>query len=214
MDSKETEKSSILKQIEDVESYLKLNNKVKSTINNFKREDTYDYDNSVLRECVLNMIAHRDYDIPGSNLIHVFKDYIEFVSLGGLVKGATIDDIKLGHSASRNIGLVSILHRLGYVEAYGTGIPKIYNSYSLCINKPEIKTAPNTFLISIPKVKHSKEYIKVVDYLKENNYITRELAEELLNYGKNKTSEVLTQLVNNNILIREGSGKNIIYKLK
>lgn len=38
LDSKETEQSSILKQIEDVESYLRLNNKVKSTINDFKRE--------------------------------------------------------------------------------------------------------------------------------------------------------------------------------
>lgn len=214
LDSKETEQSSILKQIENVESYLKINNKVKSTINDFKREDTYDYDNSVLRECVLNMIAHRDYDIPGSDLIHVFKDYIEFVSLGGLVKGATIDDIKLGHSASRNIGLVSILHRLGYVEAYGTGIPKIYNSYSLCINKPEIKTAPNTFLISIPKIKYSEEYLKIINYLKNNQVITRESVENILNVGKHKAFILLSDLVNNNILIREGSGKNIIYKLK
>ena len=44
--------------------------------------------------------------------------------------------------------------------------------------------------------------------------ITRESVENILNVGKHKAFILLSDLVNNNILIREGSGKNIIYKLK
>ena len=36
---------------------------------------------------LLNAIVHRDYDYSGSILINIFDDRMEFVSIGGLVKG-------------------------------------------------------------------------------------------------------------------------------
>lgn len=213
LDTKETMTGSILQSLEEAYSYLKINNKVKSTIVGINRIEVPEYSNEVLRECLLNAIGHRDYEIPGSTLIHIFKDNIEFLSLGGLVKGLTIEDIKIGSSASRNPKLINILHRLGLVEAYGSGIPRVMEVYKLSLTKPEIIVAPHSFLIKIPKFSVNNDESKLTNYLKNNIKITRDETEKLLNIQKVKAVSTLNNLVEKGIIIKEGKGKNTIYKL-
>ena len=74
-------------------------------------------------------ISHRDYAFSASTLISIFTDRIEFVSIGGLPKGITYEDILLGVSVPRNPRLANIFYRLRLIEAFGTGIPKIKGSY-------------------------------------------------------------------------------------
>lgn len=214
LDRKETSIGSVLEQLEEADHYLKLNNKVKAKIVGLERIETPEYSNEVMRECLLNTIGHRDYEIPGSTLIHIYRDYIEFLSLGGLVKGLTIEDIKIGSSASRNPNLINIFHRLGLVEAYGSGIPRIMETYSSSVEKPEIKVAPHSFLITIPKIDYSNEHKKIIDYLEKNNFINRETVEKILNVKKQKAVDVLNKMLESNLIIKEGMGKNTIYKLK
>lgn len=213
LDTKETMTGSILQSLEEAYSYLKINNKVKSTIVGINRVETSEYSNEVLRECLLNTIGHRDYEIPGSTLIHIFKDSIEFLSLGGLVNGLTIEDIKIGSSASRNPKLINILHRLGLVEAYGSGIPRVMESYKLSEKKPEIIVAPHSFLIRIPKLSLNDEEQTITTYLKNNLKVTRDEAEKLLNVQKVKAVNILNNLLEKNIIVKEGKGKNTTYKL-
>lgn len=213
IDYKETDKGCILKQLEEAQTYINLNNRIESEIKGFQRIENADYDIVSIRECLLNTVAHRDYEIPGSILVHIYKSKIDFLSLGGLVKGLTIEDIELGSSSSRNPQLVNILHRLNYVEAYGTGIPRIYKKYNLCTIKPEIKVAPNTFLISLPKIKYSDEYIKIMNYLSENQYITRENVENILAVGKHKAVTIINDFLESEIICKEGNGKNICYRI-
>jgi len=214
IDKKETAIGSILQQLEESDNYLKLNNKVAGKIVGLNRIDKYDYQNEVLRECLLNCIGHRDYEIPGSSLVHIFKNSIEFLSLGGLVKGLTIEDIKLGSSSSRNPKLVSIFHRLGLVEAYGSGIPRIIELYNKEISQPEIKVAPNSFLLKIPKLISKKEYDLVIEYLTENKQGNREDIEKVLNTKKTTTGVILKEMVDRGIIQKEGGSKNTLYKLK
>lgn len=213
LDTKETMTGSILQSLEEAYSYLKINNKVKSTIVGINRVETSEYSNEVLRECLLNTIGHRDYEIPGSTLIHIFKDSIEFLSLGGLVNGLTIEDIKIGSSASRNPKLINILHRLGLVEAYGSGIPRVMESYRLSAKKPEIIVAPHSFLIRIPKLSPNDEEQTITTYLKNNLKVTRDETEKLLNVQKVKAVNILNNLLEKNIIVKEGKGKNTTYKL-
>lgn len=55
-DSKETEKESIFKQLDDVVTYLNINNKVASVIQGMNRNDFYDYPIEVYREAILNFL--------------------------------------------------------------------------------------------------------------------------------------------------------------
>ena len=130
------------------------------------------------------------------------------------MEGLSIDDIKLGRSASRNPELVNIFHRLHLVEAYGTGIPRIFELYNLAKNQPEIKIATNTFYLKIPKYQIDEKYQKVMEYLSKNEKATREDLERVLQLKKTGTTEIINKLLAKNIITKEGTNKNTIYKLK
>lgn len=116
---------SILKQLEDVYQFIDLVNKTKATFSGLDRTDWRDYPEEAVREALLNSIVHRDYSFSGSNLVNVYEDRIEFVSLGGLVSGLELKSIFLGVSQSRNPNLAAVFYRMRLIESYGTGIGKI-----------------------------------------------------------------------------------------
>ena len=118
-------KGSILKQLEDIYQFIDLVNKTKATFSGLDRTDRRDYPEEAVREALLNSIVHRDYSFSGSNLVNVYEDRIEFVSLGGLVSGLELKSIFLGVSQSRNPNLAAVFYRMRLIESYGTGIGKI-----------------------------------------------------------------------------------------
>ena len=84
-----------MKQLEDVYRFIDLNNRIKSTFFGLDRIDVRDYPEEAVREALLNSMVHRDYSFSGSNLINIYEDRIEFVSLGGLVSGLELRSIFL-----------------------------------------------------------------------------------------------------------------------
>ncbi len=117
-----------------------------------------DYPPESIREALLNAIVHRDYSFSESTLISIFEDRIEFVTIGGLVKGIVLDDVMLGVSVLRNQNLANIFYRLRLIEAYGTGILKINECYNDYAVKPMIETTCNAFKITLPNTNfHSQE---------------------------------------------------------
>lgn len=71
-----------------------------------------DYPPEAIRETLLNAIVHRDYSFSGATLISIFENRIEFVTIGGLVKGITLSDVELGVSVLRNQYLANVFYRL------------------------------------------------------------------------------------------------------
>ncbi len=114
------------------------------------RYDKEDYPKEALREALLNSIVHKDYSFSGSNIINIYKNRIEFVSLGGLVFGLELGAIFLGVSQSRNPHLASLSYRMHLIESYGTGISKIQSSYQNELQHPLFKTAKGIFRATLP----------------------------------------------------------------
>ena len=141
---------SILKQLEDVYQFIDLYNKTKATFSGLDRIDTRDYPEEAVREALLNSIVHRDYSFSGSNLINIYEDRIEFVSLGGLVSGLELKSIFLGVSQTRNPNLAALFYRMLLIESYGTGITKIQRIYRQCREKPIFETAQGVFRVTLP----------------------------------------------------------------
>ena len=110
---------SIIKQMEDVYQFIDLNNKTMATFSGLDRTDTRDYPEAAVREAWLNCLAHRDYSFSGSTIINIYDDRLEFVSLGGLVTGLSLESIFLGVSQSRNPNLAALFYRMGLIESYG-----------------------------------------------------------------------------------------------
>jgi ATP-dependent DNA helicase RecG len=146
---------SLFKQIDDVLAYLHVYNRVRGTFEGAYRIDHPDYPDVVLREAFVNALIHRDYYIEGSVLVSMFDDRVEFMSLGGVMPGVTHDLMLAGVSVTRNEKLAQIFYRLNIIEAYGTGIPRIFGAYEDSGAKPEIPVVDGGFLIRIPNRNYS-----------------------------------------------------------
>lgn len=142
---------SILRQFRELADFLDLNNGMRSVISDgLHRVDMRDYPPVALREALLNTIVHRDYSFVAPTLISVFDSKIEFLNLGGLPKGLTKSDAMMGVSMQRNPKLAQIFYRLRLVEAYGTGIPKIIESYAPSGALPLFEVSDNAFKVVLP----------------------------------------------------------------
>ena len=142
---------SLLVQLDAALEFLCKWNDVRSEIRGFERVDSPDYEEEVIREALLNAVIHRDYSRQDSTLASVFSDRIEIVSIGGVVPGYDpVDLIDGGVSALRNRALANVFARLGYIEAFGTGIPKIRQSYADIEPGPSFTFLPHAFRVVLP----------------------------------------------------------------
>ena len=218
---------SILKQLSNVYDYVDIYNKNNAEFVGLERIDSRDYPEAAIREALLNALVHRDYSYSGSTLINIYSNRIEFVSIGGLVKSLTLNDLMLGISQPRNEKLAAIFYRLKLIESYGTGIIKIFDCYKKAINKPELKASENAFVISLPNLneqsikgihKPNKGIPKpndktLLDYLDSKGSLKRKDAEKLLDIGQTSAGKVLAEMVKENKIQICGSGRNTLYIL-
>jgi ATP-dependent DNA helicase RecG len=209
---------SLFKQINSIYNYLDLNNKTAATFDKLLRIDSRDYPETALREAMLNAVVHREYSASGSILIKMFSDRIEFISPGGLVSGIEIEDIMSGYSACRNLKLAAVFYRLQLIEAYGTGIQKIFEAYKTSLSQPKIELTPNVFKMILPNLNtapavYGKEAPeeKIMRYVRKNGSINRKQAEHLLGVSQTAAGVVLRKLVAQGELAREGYSRNVRY---
>lgn len=209
---------SVLKQMDEAYDFLNLNNNLNSTIDGLKRADHPDYPPYALREALLNTIVHRDYDYSGSTLINIYDDRIEFISLGGLVKGLTIEDIMGGVSQSRNAALANVFYRLELIEGYGTGIRRIMESYGSYPVRPAFNPAPASFVVVLPKLFRIDngsltDEEKVLLAITKKGEISRKEVEGLLGSSKFPAICALNKLIEAKKIIKTGSGPAVRYRL-
>jgi len=209
---------SLFKQINDVYNYLDLNNKTTATFDKLLRIDSRDYPETALREALMNAVVHREYSTSGSILIKIFSNRIEFISPGGLVNGIEVEDILSGYSACRNSTLADVFYRLQFIEAYGTGIMKIFEAYKTSLTQPKIEVTPNVFKMILPNlntvpvvIETLKQGESVMRFVNENGSINRKQAERLLGVSQTAAGKVLRILVEQNKLAREGLSRNVRY---
>ena len=224
---------SVFKQLHDTYNYLMLNNRTVSTIKGLDRTDSIDYPPETIREALLNALIHRNYSYSGSIIINVNKEQMEFISIGGLMPGLSENDIMAGISQSRNPKLAQVFFRLKHVEAYGTGIRRIYDTYRDFDIGPEIAVTENTFKIVLPnmnfrgdnldnnkKSNDSKAYNitaqmqEVLDYLAQYGSLTEDELMDLLDIKKTRAYIIGKQMSDMELVDIIGRGKDKKYTLR
>jgi ATP-dependent DNA helicase RecG len=213
---------SVFKQIDEALTYINVYNKISSTFAGTRRIDHPDYPEIVLREAVINAIIHRDYYIEGATLISMFDDRIEIMSLGGIMPGVTKEIMLAGVSVLRNEKLAAVFHRLKLIEAYGTGIPRIFSAYSKHGIKPSIPITNGGFLISLPNLNnHTKanqslqpklnvSEQRILDELAGTPF-TKQNAAELLGISVSGAYKLLARMVERNLLVCKRNGRALYY---
>lgn len=122
------------------------------------REILPEYPAAVLREAILNALAHRDYGLVGTTVdITIWDDRIEIQSPGPLPGNVTVENIREEHY-SRNRRIMQILRLLGLVEEYGEGVDRMFSEMEARLMEPPLFTATdssvtvtlrNRFLVSV-----------------------------------------------------------------
>ena len=202
---------------------LKISHHNHGKVKGLFREDRQDYPEDALRETLLNTLVHRDYSFSSSTLISIFDDRIEFVSIGGLPKGVSLDDILLGLSVPRNENLANVFYRLHLIEAYGTGIPKIMRCYDSCARKPELQATGNAFKITLPNRNtnnhkgngnggtFTENEEKIIALLNKRDEIVRKDVETIFDVSQAMAVRLLRGLVDKGAIRVIGGGKKTRY---
>ncbi len=160
---------SLLSQLEDAFAYIDRHNRTRSEFSGLDRIDMRDYPPEAIREALLNALVHRDYSFSSPTLISIFDDRIEFVTIGGLIRGISMEDIRLGISVLRNQNLAGVFYRLRLIEAYGTGILKINENYDGFPIKPVMEATANAFKIVLPNTNYQKTAYEKSVYSQEKH---------------------------------------------
>lgn len=225
---------SLLRQMNDVFEYVDLHNLTRATIEKLMRIDVRNYPVVAVREALLNLLVHRDYSLSASASISIYDDRIEFVSIGGLLPEIELEDVLAGISACRNQNLANLFYRLHLIEAYGTGLSKIIESYDGVPEKPVISTTKNSFKVVLPNVNAKYETSaslastqitassthvsktddreqRVIAYIQEHGAITRPEAEELLNVSASTASRLINKMLKSGKLLQSGNARGISY---
>ncbi|MDR3364923.1 MAG: hypothetical protein LBS91_08285 [Clostridiales Family XIII bacterium] len=126
----------------------------------------------------------------------------------------------LGVSALRNPYLADVFYRLNLIEAYGTGMPKITDSYKNFAVQPTIELSDNAFKITLPNTNCKIENTlhldgrekQVLNLLGNADFITRAEVQNSLGISQATAISLLRGMLNKGLLSTEGSGKKLKYK--
>ena len=233
---------SLLAQLEDAFAYIDRYNRTRAEFSGLDRIDMRDYPPEAIREALLNALVHRDYSFSSPTLISIFDDRIEFVTVGGLVRGISMKDIRLGISVLRNQNLANIFYRLRLIEAYGTGILKINEAYDDYSVKPIMEATDNAFKTVLPNTNYHKSLYTfqekhqnvreetlytavtrdpqkeerintVIELCRKKGYVMRTDIQKALNISQATAILLLRELTENGLLVKQGAARNLRYYL-
>ena len=187
------------------------------------------YDARLIRELLVNALAHKSYTISGDIFIKVYQDRLEITNPGGLPLGITKDNI-LHTTYRRNPHMIRVLHDLKLMEGEGTGYNLIYE-----ITSRDAKAFPipisdynSTSVTQYSKIL-DEEAVLLLDFI-ANNYqlsqkefialgiITRhkkilatQLTKELQLSDEDRLRSYISKLSSQSIIISRGEKKGTEY---
>jgi len=172
----------------------------------------YEIPEFVIREAIVNAVAHRDYYSDAGVQIMVFADRIEIWNPGGLPKQLKIDDLRKPHpSLPRNPTIANLLYLTRYIEKAGSGtIEMIKQCRKENLPEPEFEEKMGSFVVIIWRDIYSDEYLnrldlnirqkKAIKYVKEKGSISNREYCNLLKVSRKTATNDLTDLVEKNII--------------
>ena len=160
----------------------------------------------------------------------VYDDRLEVTSPGGLYNGLTYEEVMNGHSKIRNKGIANIFSQMGLVEAWGSGIKRIFNAaeeYGL--PTPRFQEFDNMFRVDLFRnsfpMTNEKEDIgetsevewrtdfndtqqKIIKLLSEDHQLSAVKLAEKIGVASRNIENNIKKLKEYGILKRHGSPKN------
>jgi ATP-dependent DNA helicase RecG len=199
--------------------------------NGLFRDKIRNYPKEVIRELLINAIAHKRYTSSGDIFLEVYPDRIVFTNPGGLPIGISKDNI-LHERQRRNPHLIQTLHDLKLMEGEGSGYDLVYEKLSLDAKSfPKIESTFSKMTVTVQSAILDEEALSVIDYVNKHFNLTQketitlgviatrkkllstQLSNALQLNQEDKLRYWLGSLLDKNILISRGVKKGTEYLL-
>jgi ATP-dependent DNA helicase RecG len=195
------------------------------------RKNIRQYAQEVVRELLVNAIAHKKYTISGDIFIEVFPDRLKITNPGSLPLGVTAKNI-LHERHRRNPHLIQLMSDLKLMEGEGSGYDLVYEKLARDAKPmPEIESDFTKVSVTVYAKSMNPEVLSILDYidmhfkLTQKEYITlgiiashkkmpaTHLASYLQLSQDDRTRTWLGTLLEKEILIAHGEKKGTQYLL-
>ena len=142
----------VLSIIEDTKRFLEIHLPRPHRIQGLAPEVIPELPAEVLREALVNAVAHRDYTISAPIRVLVFDNRIEIRTPGTLPNTVTLESLPFGIHVLRNPMIYNMLLRVGLVTDAGSGIPRIIRlTRQATGQEPAFRQEGNEFVLVLPR---------------------------------------------------------------
>ena len=176
------------------------------------REPGITYPPEVIREALINAVAHRDYSsVSGGVAIHIYPNRLEIWNSGDLPDGVSVE--ALGHdqvSVLRNPTIAYALYLRGYMEQAGRGsVLMCRQCEQIGLPRPEWKVRKGegvtiVFHRVIQSYRVDTINDLVLDTIRKYPGIKREKLSEIVGFSVPTISRAIRDLKTKGIVAREG----------
>ena len=199
--------------------------------NGLFRKNVRYYNENLIRELLVNSMAHSSRTISNDITIKVYPGHISITNPGGLPLGVTKDNI-LHTKHRRNPNMIEILTALGLMEGEGSGYDLIYELDALEAKKqPEIESTFNTVTVYQSAEITDKEVVRLMDYVdhnyqlsqknkiafgiiaREKRIATTELSKALQLSAEDRLRSYVDNLDKNHLITKGGIKKGAYYQV-
>jgi ATP-dependent DNA helicase RecG len=195
------------------------------------RKNIRQYAKEVVRELLVNAIAHKKYTISGDIFIEVYPDRLKITNPGSFPLGVNSNNI-LHQRQRRNPHLIQLMSDLRLMEGEGSGYDLIYEKLARDAKPmPEIESDFTKVSVTVFSRTMNPEVVSILDYvdkhytLTQKEYITlgiiashkkmpaTQLATQLQLTHDDRTRTWLGTLLEKGILVSHGEKKGTQYLL-
>lgn len=222
-------------QIRQAEAFLRDNIPSQVRLAGLTHQISPEYPYEVVRELLINAVAHRDYNIQGDNVhVNLYGERLEVHSPGGLPGPVTLENL-LEARFSRNAVVMQLLSDMGFVERLGYGLNRVVEALRKNgMRRPVFEETAGTFRVAIfrteepapdgragPAIRALQEALlnprqeQALNFLIQNRRITNRDYQDLCPDVHSETlRRDLADLVERDILIKIGDKRATYYVLK
>ena len=190
-----------------------------------QRIEIEEYPMTVLREAVVNAVAHRDYFSYDAVQIGIFNDRIEISNPGGLPDGLTKEYFGK-RSVRRNPLTYRLLRDCKYIEGLGTGVPRMINEMRKAgLRDPEFNFEGSFFIVTFRNATSDINPIEgmkdlsarqrnAIHYLKQNKTLKSKTYASINRISLPSAIKELNELIKFGYIEKVGKFRGAYYRLK
>lgn len=211
--------ATIPEELKAAEEFIKKNTRVAYKIEKLERTELPEYPFSVIREALVNALAHRDYFSRDAIQVNIFDDRIEFINPGTLPNGLSIQ-ILGSLSVQRNPLTYHLMRDLGLVEGLATGIPRMRSEMKAAgLPEPVFEELGNFFRVTLfnkpkkPAAELNERQKRALAYLEKNPSISSKTYQKMNNVSRPIAVSDLNELIRKKLMRRVGKTRGAYYVL-